>query len=94
MEGNPVLAIKKKLASDEEILQYKKLKNQIRRLTRQAKKITEKHIAKEAKNNPKKFWAYGQRKLKTGTAIPDLVKTTNITSAESMLIKTTPINIQ
>ena len=62
-----------KLATDEEILQYKKLKNQIRRLTRKSKKILEKEIAKNSKSNPKAFWKYTQSKLKTRAGIPDLM---------------------
>ena len=65
--------IRKDLASEEE-LQYKKLRNQIRRLTKKAKKLIEKQIAKVVKNNPKKIWGYTQRKLKTCPGIPDLNK--------------------
>ena len=64
--------VRKKLASEEEKLQLKKLKNQVRRLTRKAQKIVEKQIAKDVKKNPKKFWGYSQRKLKTRPGIPDL----------------------
>ena len=64
---------RKEMASEEEKLQYNKLRNQIRRLTRKGKKIMEKNIAKEAKSNPKNFWKYTQSKLKTRVGIPDLV---------------------
>ena len=47
--------VRKKLASEEEKLQLKKLKNQVRRLTRKAQKIVEKRIAKDVKKNPNKF---------------------------------------
>lgn len=66
--------IRKKIASEEEELQYKKITNQIRRLTRKAKKLTEQVIAKNSKNNPKAFWKYTQSKLKTKASIPDLQK--------------------
>ena len=67
--------VRKKLASEEQELNYRRLKNQIRRLTRQGKKLMEKNIAKQAKSNPKSFWAYAQSKLKTRAGIPDLAKT-------------------
>ena len=35
----------------------------------------EKNIAKQAKSNPKSFWAYAQSKLKTRAGIPDPMKT-------------------
>ena len=64
--------MRKKLASEEEKLTYRKLKNQIRRLTRQGKKILEKNIVKQIRSNPKSFWKYAQSKLKTRVGIPDL----------------------
>ena len=75
--------IRKDLASEEEKFHYKKLRNQIRRLTKKAKKHVEKEIAKEVKNNPKKFWGYAQRKLKTRPGIPDLKKDDDRNSADS-----------
>ena len=61
-----------KLISEEQETQYNKLRNQVRRMTRKAKKITEKNIAQNAKKNPKQFWKYSQSKLKTRAGIPDL----------------------
>ena len=58
---------------DEEKINYNRLRNQIRGLTRKSKKIIEKEIAKNAKSNPKAFWKYSQSKLKTRSGIPDLV---------------------
>ena len=66
--------VRKGLADEEEKLQYRRLRNQIRSLTRKAKKKLEKHIARQAKSNPKAFWSYSQQKLKTKTGIPDLLK--------------------
>ena len=66
--------IRKNLASDEEHLQFKRIRNQIRRLTRKSKKMVEKNIAKNAKCNPKAFYKYSQSKLKTRSQIPDLIK--------------------
>ena len=40
--------------------QFNILRNQIRRLTRKAKKVKELNIAKNVKSNPKKFWQYAQ----------------------------------
>ena len=55
-------------------MQYNKIRNQVRRLTRKSKNIMEKNIAKNVKNNPKAFWKYTQTKLKTRSGIPDLEK--------------------
>ena len=64
--------MRKNLASEEEKIQYKSLRNQIRRLTRKLRKLKEKTIAKCVKSNPKAFWQYSQQKLKKRSAIPDL----------------------
>lgn len=66
--------IRKNLADEEERLQYNKLRNQIRRLTRKSKKLIEKNIAQKAKSNPKAFYKYAQSKLKSRSSIPDLIK--------------------
>lgn len=66
-------SVRRKLATDEQEIQYNRLRNQIRSLTRKAKKLTEKNIAQNAKSNPKMFWKYTQSKLKTRAGIPDLV---------------------
>ena len=63
---------RKSLATEEETIKYNQLRNQIRRLTRKAKKMTERTIANNAKTNPKMFWKYSQSKLKTRANIPDL----------------------
>lgn len=64
--------IRKNLASEENKLEYNRLRNQIRRLTRKGKKLLEKNIAKDLKKNPKSFWKYAQSKLKSRPGIPDL----------------------
>jgi hypothetical protein len=56
----------------ETLQEYKRLRNQIRHLTRQAKKKHEQTIARQVKTNPKVFWKYVGSKLKTHTKIPDL----------------------
>ena len=82
LDRKTLLKIKKKnrvwskkrrsLATEEETVQYNKLRNQVRRLTRKAKKLNEKRIAKNSKGNPKDFWKYTQSKLKSRASIPDL----------------------
>ena len=66
--------IRRNLASEEEHLQFRRIRNQIRRLTRKSKKLIERNIAKKAKSNPKAFYQYSQSKLKTRSQIPDLLK--------------------
>ena len=66
--------IRKGLASDEEVMNYNRIRNQVRRLTRKAKVLLERSVAKNAKSNQKHFWRYTQSKLKTKPGIPDLVK--------------------
>ena len=66
--------IRKDLAYEEEKLKYKRLSNQIRRLTRKGKKIFERMVAKNSKSNPKVFWKYAQSKLKGNRNIPDIIK--------------------
>ena len=51
---------------------YKKVRNQVRRLSRKDVKLKEKDIAMSAKENPKKFWSYVKSKSKTKTSIADL----------------------
>ena len=64
--------MRKNLATEEQELQYRRLRNQVRRLTKKGKKLLEKNIAKSCKANPKSFWKYAQTKLKTRVGIPDL----------------------
>ena len=65
--------MRKKLADVEQQLEYRKLSNQIRALTRKGSKLIQKTVAKNAKTNPKGFWKFSQQKLKTRSAIPDLL---------------------
>ena len=60
------------MALEEEKLEYNRIRNQVRSLTRKSKKIIEKSIAKNSKSNPKAFWKYTQSKLKTRAGIRDL----------------------
>ena len=54
-------------------LEYCRVRNQVRAATRKARKLIEKEISKQAKNNPKKFWQYVGRKTKKRSTIPDLL---------------------
>ena len=51
---------------------YCKVRNQVKKLTRNAVKSKEKEIINEIKTNPKKFWQYTRSKTKTRTGIADL----------------------
>ena len=42
--------------------QYKRVRNQVRKLTRQSVKKYEEDIALSANDNPKRFWAYVKSK--------------------------------
>ena len=53
---------------------YNKIRAKVKRLIRQAKRRFEKGIATNAKVNPKAFWAYVRRKLKTKSGISPLLK--------------------
>ena len=52
--------------------EYRRCSNQLRRLTRKAIKIFEQNIAKDVRNNPKRFWKYAASKTKVKSKIPDL----------------------
>jgi len=51
---------------------YKKIRNNIRRITRQKQKSEQNQIAKATKTNPKKFWAYVKNKTVLKSSIGDL----------------------
>ena len=63
--------------SDDRYRTYTKLRNKVSALTRKHRKELEKSIAKEAKENPKKFWNYVKSQRKTKERIPDLVMDEN-----------------
>ena len=54
--------------------EYCQTRNQVRRLTRKATKEYEKHLAKDVKHNPKKFWKYVSNNTKVKCGIPNLSK--------------------
>ena len=53
-------------------LEYRKVSNQVRRITRKAQKVLEKNVAKLAKTSPKKFWQFVNNKTRARPNIPDL----------------------
>ena len=60
-----------------ERLRYVRARNKAKSLVRTAKRAYEKQIADRAKWNPKPFWAYTRRKLKTVTGVSALLKDVN-----------------
>ena len=54
--------------------QYKRVRNQVRKLSRNAVKKYEQDIAMAAKENPKRFWSYVKTKSKTKSSIANLYK--------------------
>ena len=72
-------AWKKYMASRESdhYKEYCKYRNQVRNLTKKARKEQEKGVAKDAKTNPKKFWKFVNGKTKTRPGIPNLQKNNN-----------------
>jgi hypothetical protein len=60
--------------SNNALQKYRRVSNQVRYLTRKAAKNKEKRIAKESKENPKKFWKHVNSRLNRKSAIPDLRK--------------------
>lgn len=66
--------------------QYKRVRNQVRRLSRDTMKKYEEDIAKSAKDNPKRFWSYVKSKSKTRASISNLYRNsdkTELTENES-----------
>ena len=51
---------------------YCKARNKVKKMVRRAKCEYEQSIARESKENPKKFWSYVNSKTKTRSTIPDL----------------------
>jgi hypothetical protein len=53
---------------------YIRARNQARKLCRTAQRKQEENVAKEAKRNPKAFWAFVKSKTKTRSGVADLKK--------------------
>ena len=52
--------------------EYTRTRNQVKKMVRKAKRNMEMDIAKNVKENPKKFWQYANSKRKTKTGISEL----------------------
>ena len=59
---------------DNVYLQYKKVSNQLRTLTRKSIKFVERENSNQVKDNPKAFWKYVNNKRKNNVKIPSLHK--------------------
>ena len=60
-----------------------KCKNDLRSLTRSLRRMFEKKLANNSKNNPKPFWSHVKSKLKTRTKISNLTKADGSTACTS-----------
>ena len=60
--------------SQEILMRYRRINNQVRRLTRKAEKKYEEGIANQIKENPKKFWRFVKAKTRMRAPLPDLLK--------------------
>jgi hypothetical protein len=58
--------------SDDRRRGYTRLRNKVTKMTRQAKRRHEEHIASQVKDNPKSFWRYANSRLKTRVGVSDL----------------------
>ena len=61
---------------------YNKARAKVKKLIRQERRKFEKGIARKVKTNPKKFWAYTRKKLKTKSGIAPLLE--NIIDKDSL----------
>ena len=59
---------------DNVYMQYKKVSNQLRTLTRKSVKFVERENSNQVKDNPKAFWKYVNKKRKCNVKIPSLHK--------------------
>ena len=62
-----------KTGDGQRYIEYCRVRNQVRALTRKIQKGLEKQVAKEARTNPKKFWQFVANKSKSRPTIPDLL---------------------
>ena len=56
---------------------YVHARNQTKTLLRKVKRNFEKYVSDDAKTNPKKFWSYVRRKMKTRAGIAPLQRSVN-----------------
>ncbi len=57
--------------------EYCRIRNQVRKLSKLARRNQERKIADDAKSNPKQFWNYVNKKMKTKPSIPNLLISEN-----------------
>ena len=57
-------------------LAYTRARNKVKRLLRQSKRMFEKAVASRSKTNPKEFWKYVRRKMKTKSGVSPLLEDT------------------
>ena len=62
-----------KTGDGQKYLEYCRVRNQVRAITRKVQKELEKKVAKEVKTNPKRFWQFVNNQTKSRPTIPDLV---------------------
>ena len=67
---------------------YRRIRNDIRRITRQIHKEEQIEVAKAAKFNPKKFWAYIRNKTSLKTTVGDIKTTLMIKKSLSQMMLT------
>ena len=68
------ITIKKRGDANIARLNYNKARNKVSRMMRQAKRKLEKDIALKSKQNPKAFWSYIRRCMKTKTGVAPLLE--------------------
>ena len=64
-------------SEEEKLRNYKRARNKVRNSTRRARRRIELAIAKDIKDQPKKFWNYVNAKTKVQSTIPDLEENRN-----------------
>lgn len=62
---------------------YKKVRNKLRNITRRSRRKVELSIAKNVKDQPKKFWSYIKSKTKVHSSIPELEERRDGTSVKA-----------
>ena len=58
-------------------LTYAKIRNKVKNMMRQAKREFEKSVADKSRTNPKAFWSYIRRRLKTKSGVAPLLENNN-----------------
>jgi hypothetical protein len=56
----------------EKLQEFRRIRNKVRKATRKGRRDFEMSIAKDVKENPKRFWSYVNSKTKSRSEIPDL----------------------